>query len=126
MALAYSLRFRRCRRSLRGSVLRRSRAIDGRFERSSKRFEGRTIRARRSRRRHQAGAKLPEHFLPDLGIGGRMIDVDPRERQAAGFQRVAVAGDAIPLSSACAAKESGDELDAGCACCADAGMRRRE
>ena len=61
-------------------------AIDGRFDRPSKAVERRAIGARRSRRRHQAGPKLPEHLFPDFGVRGRMIDVDLCERQTAGLQ----------------------------------------
>ena len=60
---------------------------------------GDRIGPRRIRRGHRARAELADDLLPDFGVGGRMIDVQPGERQPGGLQAIVMAGDAVLVQS---------------------------
>ena len=94
--------------------LRRGRAIDPRREAVGQRAQRRLVRTPRARRRHHAGAQLPDHLLGDGRLLGRGVDVERRERQTAGLAAVAVADRAGLLDRR--------RLAIGCLC---GGRRRR-
>ena len=65
------------------SPARRDRSL---FRACAGTLPARAIRTRLPGRRHQAGAKLADHFFPDLGIRVGMIDVELLEREPAGLR----------------------------------------
>ena len=65
-------------------------------------------------RRHDAGADLPHHLLPDVGVLGQPREVQAVEGQAAGLEARVVAGDAVPIDQGLVRGRRGGRRWASC------------
>jgi hypothetical protein len=69
--------------------------VDLGLEPGDERGRGLIVRPPRARRRHQAATQLADHLLGDLGMLADRVEVQLRQRQAAGLAAVAVAAHAV-------------------------------
>ena len=94
-ALPYSARLRRCRPTRPGIGVSEIRAIELGFGPGGQAIEGGFIGAGHAGGRHHAAANLLRDFLPKLGVVAEVGGVEFFEDESAGFESLAVAGDAI-------------------------------
>ena len=81
--------------------------VQGRLERLHQGQKRVARRPRKARGRHHAGAQLHDHALGDLGVVGRVFDLEALQRGVAGQEDVIVTNDAVRLHDVGEALRSG-------------------
>src|SRR5262245_24591110 len=83
------------RRNAAGIRMGRPRPIDFLLQPACQRLRRRRVGPRATGRRHRASAKFADDFLPDLGIGADMIEVERVEGESGGFESLIVAAETV-------------------------------